>query len=103
MSPKTHHGLLVGRTGNCHTTASILSLLGELHIYLPMILRYQTVVEVIVFDLQKDGLTIHEVTWLQEVDNFRGDEYAVRVDGLNSNEAVGNKTLSFAESAGNQL
>ena len=88
----SHHGFLVRGARNGHTTAGALSLLGELYIHLPMILRDQTVIEVIIFDLKEDGLAIHIVPWLQEVDNFGGDEDAVAVNGLHSYEAsVGNK------------
>lgn len=52
-----------------------------------MILRDQAVVEVVVLDLQEDGLTIYVVAGLQEVDHFGGDEDAVAVDGLHGNEA----------------
>lgn len=83
----SHHGFLVGGARNGHATAGALSLLGELDIHLPMILRDQTVVEVVIFDLQEDGLTIHVVPWLQEIDHFGGDEDTVGVDGLHSNEA----------------
>lgn len=88
----SHHGFLVGGARNGHTTAGALSLFGELHIHLPMIFRDKTVVEVIIFDLQEDGLTIHIVPRLQEVDHFGGDEDAVAVDRLHSYEAgVGNE------------
>lgn len=77
----------MGGARDGHTTAGALSLLGELHINLPMILRDQTVVEVVILDLQEDGLTVHIVPWPQEVDHFGGDEDAVAVDGLHSDEA----------------
>ena len=87
----SHHGFLVGGARNGHTTAGALSLLGELQIYLPMVLGDQTVVQVIVFDLQKDGFAVHIVPWLQEVDHFGGYEDTIAVDGLHSDEAgVGN-------------
>lgn len=88
----SHHGFLVGGSRNGHTTAGALSLLSELHIHPPMILGDQAVVEVVVLDLQEDGLTVHVVPRLQEVDYFGGDEDAVAVNGLHSDEAGGGNT-----------
>lgn len=92
----TYHGFLVRGTRNCHSTAGALSLLRKLHIHFPMILRDQTVVQVIVFDLQENGISIHIVAWFQEVDHFGGDEDTVGVDGLHSDEAgVGERQLGL--------
>lgn len=77
----------MGGARDGHATAATFSLLGELHINPPMILGDQTVVEVIVLHLQEDGLTVHIVPWLQEVDRHGGDEDAVAVDGLHGDEA----------------
>lgn len=85
----SHHGFLVGGAGYGHTTAGALSLLGELHIDLPMILGDQTVVQVLILDLQEDGFAVHVVPRPQEVDHFGGDEDAVAVYGLHSDEAGG--------------
>lgn len=90
----SYHGFLVGGARNCHAAAGAFSLLGELHIHLPMILRDQTVVKVIIFDLQEDGLPVHVVPRLQEVDHLGGDEDAVAVDGLHGDEAGGRKRTS---------
>lgn len=87
MFREAYHGSLVGGAGNSHTTAGALRLLGELHVHLAVILRHQAVVEVVVLDFEEDGFTIHVVARLQEVHNFGGDEDAVAVDGLHSDEA----------------
>lgn len=83
----SHHGFLVGGARDGHTAAAALRLLGELHVDPPVVLGDQAVVEVIVLDLQEDGVTVHVVPWLQEVDGHRGDEDAVAVDGLHGDEA----------------
>lgn len=83
----SHHGLLVGGARNGHAAAGALSLLGELHVNPPVVLGDQAVVEVIVLHLQEDGIAVHIVPWLQEVDRYRGDEDAVAVDGLHGDEA----------------
>lgn len=88
----SHHGFLVGGAGYGHTTTGAFSLLGELHIHLPMILRDQAVVEVVILDLQEDGLAVNVVPRLQEVDHFGGDEHAVAIDGLHCDEAAGSET-----------
>lgn len=96
----------MGGAGYGHSTAGALCLLGELHVNLSVILGDQAVVEVVVFDLQEDGLPVHIIPRLQEVDNLRGDEDAVAVYGLDSDEAgVRNEesaTLSD-ETAGNNV
>ena len=83
-----HHGFLVGGARNSHPTAGALRLFGQLDIHLPMILRHQTVVQIIVLNLQEDALTVHVVPRLQEVDHLGGDEDAVAVDRLHSYEAA---------------
>lgn len=83
----SHHGFLVGGARNGHAAAATLSLLGELHIDPPVVLGDQAVVEVIILHLQEDGIAVHVVPWLQEVDGYRGDEDAVAVDGLHGDEA----------------
>ena len=96
----SHHGFLVGGAGHGHTTTGAFSLLGELHIHLPMILRDQAVVEVIILDLQEDGLPVDEVPGLQEVNHFGGDEHAVAVDWLHCNEAEDRKQKTHCQSDG---
>lgn len=65
-----------------------------------MILGDQAVVEVVVLDLQEDGLAVHIVPWLQEVDCFGGDEDAVAVNGLHGDEAGKGKHTANAKSDG---
>ncbi|KAG7226980.1 hypothetical protein INR49_022326 [Caranx melampygus] len=64
QSDGSHHWFLVGGARNGHTTAGALCFLGELHVNLPMILGDQAVVEVVVFDLQEDGLPVADLTHL---------------------------------------
>lgn len=45
-------------------------------------------VEVIIFDLQEDGLAVHIVPWFQKVNHFGGDKDTVAVGGLHGNKAV---------------
>lgn len=52
-----------------------------------MILGDQAVVEIIIFDLQKNGFPIHIFPKLEEVHDFRGDEHTVGVYRLHGNEA----------------
>lgn len=65
-----------------------------------MILGDQAVVEVVVLDLKEDGLAVHIVPWLQEVDYFGGDEDAVAVNGLHGDEAGKGKRTVNSESYG---
>lgn len=65
-----------------------------------MILGDQAVVKVVVLDLQEDGLAVHIVPWLQEVDYFGGDEDAVAVTGLHGDEAGKGKHTVNSESNG---
>lgn len=64
----SHHGFLVGGARDGHAAAAALRLLGELHVDPPVVLGDQAVVEVVVLDLQEDGVTVHVVPWLQKVD-----------------------------------
>lgn len=57
-----------------------------------MIFGDQTVVEVVILDLQEDGLAVNVLPWLQEVDYFGGDKDAVAINGLHSDEAGERKT-----------
>lgn len=82
----------MGGSRNGHATAGALSLLSELNIHPPMVLGDQTVVEVVILDLQEDGLAVNVLPGLQEVDYFGGDEDAVAINGLHSDEAGQRKT-----------
>lgn len=82
----------MGGAGDGDAAAGALGLLGELHVDPPVVLGDQAVVEVVVLDLQEDGLAVHVVPRLQEVDHFGGDEHAVAVDGLHGDEAGGETT-----------
>lgn len=84
----THHWLLVGRAWDGHTTAGVGSFLGHLHIHLPVVFGDKAVVEVIVFDLEENGLSVYVVPTLQEVHGFGGDEDTVAIDILHGYEAA---------------
>lgn len=90
---ESHHGLLVRGARNSNATGGTLSFLGKLHIHISMILRDQTVVEVIIFDLQEDCLSVHILSRFQEVYHFGGDEHAIGVNKLHCNE-TGNEKVS---------
>ena len=53
-----------------------------------MVFGDKTVVEVIIFDLEKNGLSVYVVSTLQEVHSFGGDEHAVAIDVLHGYEAA---------------
>lgn len=98
-----YHGFLVGGARDGHATAATFSLLGELHVNPPVVLGHQAVVEVIVLDLQEDGLAVHEVPRLQEVDRHGGDEDAVGVDGLHGDEAGEDKHSQLSTPSGSKV
>lgn len=83
-----HHWLLVGWTWDGHATARICSFLSYLHIHLPMVFGDKTVVEVIIFDLEENGLSVYVVPALQKVHSFRGDEHAVAINVLHGYEEL---------------
>lgn len=84
----THHGLLVRRARDGHATARVHGLLGDLHIHFPVVFGDEAVVEIVIFDLQENGLSVDIVPASQEVDGFGGDEHAVAVDVLHGDEAA---------------
>lgn len=98
-----YHGFLVGGARDGHATAAAFSLLSELHIHPPMVLGDQAVVEVIVLHLQEDGLTVHILPRLQEVDRYGGDEDAVGVDGLHGDEAGEDKHSHLSTQSGSKV
>lgn len=84
----THHGLLVRRARDGHAAARVHSLLGDLHVYFPVVFGDEAVVEIIIFDFQENGLSVDIVPASQEVDGLGGDEHAVAVDVLHCDEAA---------------
>lgn len=94
----THHWLLVGWAWDGHSAAGVGSLLGHLHIHLPVVFGDKAVVKVIVLDLEENGLPVDVVPALQEVHGFGGDEHAVAVDVLHGYEAAwGERRMCDAE------
>lgn len=83
-----HHWLLVRWAWDGYATAGICSFLGHLHIYLPMVFGDKAVVEVIIFDLKENGLSVYVVPTLQEVHSFGGDEHAVAINVLHRYEEL---------------
>lgn len=73
-------------TRNGHAAAAALSLFGELQVDLAVVSGDQAVVEVVVLDLQEDGVAVQVRAVLEEVHTFRGDEDAVAVDQLHRDE-----------------
>lgn len=84
-----HHGLLVRGSGDGHAAAAALGLLGELQVDLAVVPGDQAVVEVVVLDLQEDGVAVQVGAVLEEVDALGGDEDAVAVDQLHRDETGG--------------
>lgn len=73
-------------TRNGHAAAAALSLFGKLQVDLAVVSGDQAVVEVVVLDLQEDGVAVQVRAVLEEVHTFRGDEDAVAVDQLHRDE-----------------
>lgn len=90
-----HHGPLLGGARHGHAAAGVHSLLGELDVHVSVVLGHQAVVQVIIPDLQEDGIPVHAVPTLEEIHSLGGDEHTVAVDVLHSNEtATEEKMLS---------
>lgn len=53
-----------------------------------MVFGDKAVVEVIIFDLEENGLSVYVVPTLQEVHGFGGDEHTVAIDVLHGYEAA---------------
>lgn len=83
-----HHGPLLGGAWHGHAAAGVHSLLGELDVDIPVVLGHQAVVQVIIPDLQEDGIPVHAVPTPQEIHGLGGDEHAVAVDVLHGNETA---------------
>lgn len=53
-----------------------------------MVFGDKAVVEVIIFDLEENGLSVYVVPILQEVHSFGGDKHAVAINVLHGYEAA---------------
>lgn len=60
-----------------------------------MVFGDKTVVEIIIFDLEENGLSVYVVPTLQEVHSFRGDEHAVAINVLHRYEAAWERELGM--------
>lgn len=58
-----------------------------------MVFGDKAVVEVIIFDLEENGLSVYVVSTLQEVHSFGGDEHAVAINVLHCYEAAWEREL----------
>lgn len=58
-----------------------------------MVFGDKAVVEVIIFDLKENGLSVYVVPTLQEVHSFGGDEHAVAINVLHCYEAAWEREL----------
>lgn len=88
MGAAPHHGPLLGGAGHGHAAAAVHSLLGELDVHVPVVLGHQAVVQVVILDLQEDGIPVHAVPTPQEIHGLGGDEHAVAADVLHGDEAA---------------
>lgn len=57
-----------------------------------MVFGDKAVIEVIIFDLEENGLSVYVVPTLQEVHSFGGDEHAVAINVLHCYEAAWERT-----------
>lgn len=94
--PAPHHGPLLGGAGHGQATAGAHSLLGELDVHVPVVLGHQAVVQVVIPDLQEDGIPVHAIPTLQEIHGLGGDEHTVAVDVLHSDETAAKEKASLA-------